>query len=89
MNNAERIHVIRSRIIAAFNPSHLDVIDDSDQHRGHAGSRDGAGHFTLSLAAESLVGMSRVDAHRKIYAVLADFIPHEIHALQIKLLLCE
>ena len=80
----ERIAVIRTRVQEKFSPTHLEVIDDSAQHKGHAGSRGGAGHYTLIITADALKNKSRIDAHREIYALLADLIPDEIHALVIK-----
>lgn len=77
---------MRECLEKAFSPTQLEIIDDSAKHIGHAGSRDGAGHFTVNIAAECLNTISRVDAHRKIYEALADFFPKEIHALQIKLI---
>lgn len=84
----QRIPLIEERLRAAFAPVMLEVIDDSAQHIGHAGSRDGAGHYTVVIAAACFDGLSRVDAHRKIYAVLADLIPREIHALRIDIQSC-
>ncbi|MDR3492191.1 MAG: BolA family transcriptional regulator [Gammaproteobacteria bacterium] len=86
MESAERIVIMRDRLQNAFSPDVLDIIDDSEKHRGHEGSRDGAGHYTLKISAPSLRAKSRVAAHREIYALLADLIPTEIHALQIIIL---
>ncbi len=80
-----RIELIKRRLQGAFSPSYLEVIDDSDKHRGHVGSRDGAGHYTVKIQAECFKEKSRVIVHREIYQALNDLIPQEIHALQIKL----
>lgn len=80
-----RLEIIRTRLQAAFSPSHLEVEDDSAAHQGHVGSRDGAGHYTVIIAADFFAGKSRVDIHRLIYAELQDLMPREIHALRIKL----
>jgi BolA protein len=85
MKPEQRIMEIRQRLETAFSPSQLEIIDDSAKHIGHAGSRNGAGHYTVIMTADSLKDKSRVDAHREIYALLADLIPDEVHALQIKL----
>ncbi|MES2217025.1 MAG: BolA family protein [Pseudomonadota bacterium] len=82
----ERMQVMRTRLQEKFSPTKLEVIDDSEQHKGHAGSRGGAGHYTVVIAADTLKNKTRVAAHREIYAVLADLIPQEIHALIIKIL---
>jgi BolA family transcriptional regulator, general stress-responsive regulator len=86
MQPEERIQIIRTRVQEKFSPARLEVIDDSAQHKGHAGSRGGAGHYTLIISADTLKNKSRIDAHREIYALLDDLIPHEIHALVIKIL---
>jgi BolA protein len=82
---AERAQTIRLRLQEKFSPTALEVIDDSADHIGHAGSRDGAGHYTVVISATAFKEKSRIDTHREIYAVLADLIPHEIHALIIKI----
>lgn len=76
--------VIYQRLQNTFSPSELEVIDDSHKHKGHAGSRNGAGHFTVKIHAECFKNQSRIIVHRQIYEVLADLIPEKIHALQIK-----
>jgi BolA family transcriptional regulator, general stress-responsive regulator len=86
MDAEQRINIIRERLKKTFEPVQLDVIDDSDKHRGHVGSQGGAGHYTVVITAVFFKGKSRITSHREIYQVLADLIPHEIHALQIKLI---
>jgi BolA protein len=81
----QRIEIIRKRLQDAFAPTSLDIIDDSEKHKGHAGSQGGAGHYTVIIEADCLKKKSRVAAHREIYRVLNDLVPHEIHALQIKI----
>jgi len=81
----QRISQIRQRLMQAFNPTQLEIIDDSEKHKGHAGAAGGAGHYTVIIAADCFKELNRVAVHRKIYEVLQDMIPHEIHALQIQL----
>lgn len=81
----DRIKIITERLQNQFHPSQLEVIDDSHKHVGHAGAEGGAGHYTVIIQADIFKNKSRVDVHREIYHVLDDLIPHEIHALQIKL----
>lgn len=78
-----RVICIKERLNKAFSPTHLTVVDESDQHHGHAGHHAGGSHFKVEIAAPALATLSRVEAHRKVYAVLADLMPHEIHALRI------
>lgn len=80
-----RISIIRECLAQAFAPDKLEIIDDSDQHKGHEGSRGGAGHYTIVISAACFTGKSRVEAHRMVYKSLADLIPGEIHALRIKI----
>ena len=85
MSPEEKKQLIESRIQQAFTPHHLEVIDDSDQHVGHAGHQGGGRHFTVIIAANSLKDLARIDAHRKIYALFTELMPDEIHALRIKI----
>ena len=81
------IELIKERLQAAFSPTELEVIDDSHKHIGHAGSKDGAGHFTIKICASCFIGLSRIEAHKQIYRVLEDLIPHKIHAISIFILI--
>lgn len=80
---ADRVARIRQALEAEFKPSHLDVIDDSAHHAGHAGAADGAGHFRVDIRAEAFAGRSRIECHRLVYAALAELMTGEIHALSI------
>ncbi|MBE1295588.1 BolA family protein [Phycobacter azelaicus] len=72
---------MENRLQEAFNPSHLEVVDDSDSHIGHAG-HDGRGesHFNVMIRAEAFAGMNRVAQHRAVHKALGDIVPR-IHAL--------
>lgn len=83
MSNVSRVALIRERLSNAFHPTLLEVLDESDQHIGHAGHGGGGRHFAIVIAAESLNSMSRVAAHRAIYALFTDLMPDTIHALRI------
>ena len=75
--------IIKERLQKAFLPSHLEVIDESDQHVGHAGHQGGGRHFAIVITAECFTGLSRIVIHRQIYAVFFDMMPDIIHALRI------
>ncbi|MFL6593252.1 MAG: BolA family protein [Luteimonas sp.] len=75
---------MRSLLVAAFSPTALDVADDSHRHVGHAGARDGRGHFTLRIASHAFAGMTPLARHRAIYAALGDMMDTDIHALSIQ-----
>lgn len=83
MTPAERKQHIETALTTHLAPSVLKVIDESHLHAGHAGAQGGASHFAVEIAAEAFEGKTRVAAHRMIYALFADLIPHEIHALRI------
>ncbi len=77
---------IQSRLSAALAPTMLEVIDDSHQHRGHAGHRgdDAESHFTVKISSAAFAGQSRVDRQRAVYAALGELMaPDRIHALRI------
>ncbi len=80
-----RADEIERRLTAALAPATLDVIDDSDSHRGHAGhSGAGESHFTVRIEATAFAGKSRIDRQRAVYAALGDLVaPDRVHALVI------
>ena len=76
---------ITEKLHAAFTPAHLDVIDESHLHEGHAGHRDGGEtHFRVQIVADAFDGKSRIDRHRMINAALATELASSVHALAIK-----
>lgn len=79
-----RSTLIKERLQQAFSPTELEVIDESDLHIGHAGHQGGGRHFAIMISAPILAKLSRVEAHQQIYALFKDMMPHEIHALRIK-----
>jgi BolA family transcriptional regulator, general stress-responsive regulator len=78
--------LIETRVIAAFQPEVLRVIDESDQHIGHMAHAQGAKHFAIEIYSSSLTELKRVEAHRQIYALFTDVMPEPLHALKIILL---
>jgi BolA protein len=81
----ERAAIIEARLKQAFSPSYLEVIDESHQHIGHAGHQGGGRHFAVIIGAECFKQVSRINAHRQIYALFDDMMPDEVHALRIKI----
>ena len=73
------------RLEAALAPTRLDLENQSEQHRGHAGY-DGSGesHFALTIESAAFAGLSRVARQRKVYAALGDLMRERVHALTIK-----
>ena len=80
---AERVATIEQCLGAEFAPSHLQVKDQSHLHAGHAGARDGLGHFEVTIVAEAFDGKSRIERHRLIYGALGKLMQTDIHALKI------
>ncbi len=81
---ATRVAAIRERLVAAFDPLEIEVIDDSARHAGHAGARDGRGHFKVHIVAAAFAGMPPLTRHRAVYAALGTLMQTDIHALQIE-----
>ncbi len=83
---AKRTGRIRARLDAAFAPERLDLRDESEQHRGHAGWREGGGtHFRLEMTASAFAGKSRLERQRLVHAALGPDLMSEIHALSMRL----
>lgn len=80
----ERVDVIRDRL-AVLEPIELEVLNDSHLHAQHAGNRDGANHFTVTMRSAKFDGVSRVQRQRMVYELLEDLMPFPIHALALKL----
>ncbi|MEP2642003.1 BolA family protein [Roseobacter sp.] len=73
---------IEDRLREKFAPHTLEVIDDSESHRGHAGySDEGESHFNVAIRAEAFKGMNRLARHRAIHAAIGRTLIAEIHAL--------
>ena len=70
-------------LLAALDPVSLDIIDESHKHAGHAGARDGGGHYLLHIASMRFTGANTVTRHRMIYSALGEMMGREIHALTI------
>lgn len=79
----ERLAAIRAALERAFAPTRLEVRDDTHRHAGHAGARDGRGHFDVVIASEAFRGLSPLARHRAVYAALGTLMATDIHALSI------
>ncbi len=78
---------IRSKLEGAFHPERLEVADQSAQHAGHGGAREGGeSHFDVVIVAAAFAGQSRVARQRAVYAALADELAGPVHALSLKAL---
>lgn len=81
-----RVAAIRARLEAAFHPQALEIGDDSHEHAGHAGAKDGRGHFSVGIVSSAFAGKPPLARHRAVYAALGELMTTDIHALQIKAL---
>ena len=73
---------IEDKLRAAFAPRQLEVVDDSESHRGHAGFQEGGeSHFNVAIRSEAFAGMSRLARHRAIHNALGPDLIARIHAL--------
>jgi BolA family transcriptional regulator, general stress-responsive regulator len=86
--NARRTGPVATEMLARLNsallPTRIELIDDSEQHRGHGGYNPaGESHFSLSLESRAFSGKSRVERQRMIYAALGDLMKERVHALSI------
>ena len=77
---------IEGKLRTELGATHVEVIDESHLHAGHAGAREGGGHFRATIVSEKFAGMNAVAAQRLVYGVLADEMGSEIHALSMKTL---
>lgn len=75
---------IRALLEQALAPETLEVIDESHLHVGHAGARDGRGHFRIKIECKKFSGRPRLARHRMIYAALGSMMETDIHALAIE-----
>jgi BolA protein len=75
---------IMEKLQAAFAPQHLDVVDESHRHAGHAGSRPGGEtHYRVHIVSEAFRGKGRIERHRMINETLAGELAGGVLALAI------
>ena len=77
---------IEAKLVAAFAPTELVVIDDSESHQGHAGYQDGGeSHWQVKIRSTAFEGQSRIARHRAVHAALGKDLVGRIHALALDL----
>jgi len=84
MDNTARIEIIKQLLTEELTPSELEVIDDSHLHAGHAGAREGKGHFTVVIRSAKFEGLSRLKQQQMVFGALGNMMQTDIHALVIK-----
>jgi BolA protein len=81
--NEQRVANIRTRLQSAFDPLKLEISDDSHRHAGHAGAKDGRGHFSVVIVSAKFAGTKPLQRHRMVYAALGSLMQTDIHALSV------
>lgn len=75
---------IRQLLSDAFDPTLIEVIDESHLHVGHAGAQAGKGHYALHIRSKQFQGKTPIQRHRMIYEALGELMQTKIHALSIR-----
>jgi BolA protein len=71
--------------LEVLQPSRVELIDDSEKHRGHGGYNPaGESHFSLAIESPAFAGKSRVERQRMVYSALGDLMRERVHALSIR-----
>lgn len=81
--STDRIAKIEAILSEAFSPTSLLVKDQSHLHAGHAGARDGRGHFNVTIVSEVFAGKRPLARHRLVFDALGSLMETDIHALRI------
>lgn len=77
------IDTIKTQLQQVFSPTHINVVDESHLHEGHAGAQTGKGHYALTIYSEAFHGKTPIQRHRMIYEALGELMTTRIHALSI------
>ncbi len=83
-NPSEAFEALLRERLRPLNPLHLELIDDSARHAGHAGARSGGGHYRLLIVSAAFSGKSTLIRHRLVYDALGELMRSKIHALSIQ-----
>ena len=78
--------IIKQKLNETLKPVLIEIIDDSAAHAGHAGAKNGGGHYNVTIVADIFHDKSLVQRHQLIYQALGDLMKKEIHALGINAL---
>ena len=75
---------LETKLRTSLDATHVEVIDESHLHAGHAGARDGGRHFRAVIVSEKFAGLSRVRSQQLVYQSVDEWMGKEIHALSMK-----
>lgn len=85
-NEAGVYGTLERKLTEAFAPEYLEIVDESEQHRGHGGWREGGEtHFRVVMRAAALNDLSRVQRSRSVHKVLEQELREKVHALSLEL----
>jgi BolA protein len=78
---------IERKLRAGLGPDHVEIVDESDRHHGHAGWREGGEtHFRVTVVSAAFAGTSRIERHRMVNRILAGELAGPVHALSVRAL---
>ena len=82
---SQRAEKIQSLLEDTFQPTYLNIEDESWKHAGHAGAKEqGGGHFVVEIVSTQFSGKSRIERHRMVNAAVKELFGPSIHALTIR-----
>ena len=79
----QRYDMIQARLSTALNPIKLELADDSHLHAGHAGAKEGRGHYRVTIVSTQFAGLRPIARHQLVYRSLGELMQTDIHALSI------
>lgn len=77
---------IESKLVRELEAQHVEVVDESHLHAGHAGATSGGGHFRALIVSGRFEGLPRIARQRLVHAALAAELERDIHALSLRTL---
>lgn len=83
MSGPTRAERIVSELQRTLHTQQVELIDDSHLHAGHAGARDGRGHFRVRVISPDFAGLRTLQRHQLVYRSLGAMMQTDIHALSI------
>ncbi len=78
------IDEIEKKLRNNLDPIEFDIWDESHEHKGHVGAKDGASHFFLRVVSSKFTKLNRIQRHKLVYGILDGYIPEKIHALSLQ-----
>ena len=77
---------MREKLVAGLSPSVLEIVDESEGHRGHGGYREGGEtHFRLHVRSAAFDGKTRVARQRLVMGLVKAELDERVHALSMRL----